>query len=160
MYPQMRGQDGTPVPPYRYQADVGSSQHLVPSQDISRHQVQDQPTLEVVQGVVDVEGDQDIVNTAEQMQLAERLFPAAPEPQEVVETDSDGWSLIDKVGAWNAFLCEYQVLEEVPAQHKRTWVRAWGTVLVRVQAADNGKELDRALMWLCFLPQALLRQAK
>ena len=33
-------------------------------------------------------------------------------------------------------------------------------MLERIQAAESGKELDRALMWLCFLPQALLRQAK
>ena len=41
-----------------------------------------------------------------------------------------------------------------------TWVSAWSTMLQRIQAAVSGRELDRALMWLCFLPQALLRQSK
>ena len=93
--------------------------------------------------------------------LEGRLHPEVPAPVDVnVDEDSDGWCQIDQVGAWESFLCEFQVLDEVPAQHRGTWVWAWGLVMQRIQAADSGKELDRALMWLCFLPQALLRQAK
>ena len=96
----------------------------------------------------------------ENISLADRIAPEVPVPIEVHEEDSDGWSLIERVGGWDSFLCEFQVLEEVPAQHKGTWVWAWATVLERMLAEDSGRGLDRALMWLCFLPQALLMQAK
>ena len=92
------------------------------------------------------------------MQVAERMHPVVPPPSEIAGEDSDGWCLIDKVGAWDSFLCEFQVLEEVPSQHEGAWTWAFSTVLERLQSADSPLELDRALMWLCFLPQALLRQ--
>ena len=112
--------------------------------------------------IVEEEVDQNRASSGngEQMELADRLQPEIPAPSDIIVEDSDGWSSIDRLGAWNAFLCEFQVLEEVPAQHKGMWVWAWATVLQRLQAADVGKEQDRALMWLCFLPQALLRKAK
>ena len=96
----------------------------------------------------------------ERMQVAERMNPAVPPPSEIAGEDSDGWCLIDKVGTWDSFLCLFQVLEEVPSQHKGAWTWAFSSVLERIQSADSPLELDRALMWLCFLPQALLRQGK
>ena len=77
-----------------------------------------------------------------------------------VSEDGQGWDLIDRVGGWNAILCEFPVREEVPYQHRVVWAWAWGEVLRRIQSANEGIELDRGLMWLMFLPQALLRQPK
>ena len=51
------------------------------------------------------------------------------------------------------------MMEEVPTQHEGAW--AWGEILERInRSEDNSKELDRGLMWLSFLPQALLRKSK
>ena len=111
-------------------------------------------------GTAEQVGNEEQNNEGEQILLADRLYPEVPVPRDVNEEDGDGWCLIDRVGAWDAMLCEFQVLEDIPAQHIGTWVWAWNTVLQRVQAADSGLELDRALMWLCFLPQSLLRHAK
>ena len=74
--------------------------------------------------------------------------------------DSDGWCFIDKIGGWNSYLCQFQVIEEVPAQHRETWTWAFSTILERIDSASSSTELDRGLMWLMFLPQALLRQTK
>ena len=74
-------------------------------------------------------------NEGEQMLLADRLYPEVPAPRDVDEEDADGWCMIDKVGAWDAMLCEFQVLEEIPAQHMGAWVWAWSTVLQSPYAA-------------------------
>ena len=130
--------------------------------EVDEEQVTGQQVSQEVSQQVHLDGDEDmderqehvITSEGEQMLLADRLNPEVPPPINTLEEDSDGWSAIDRGGDWNIFLCEFQVLEEVPAQHKGTWVWALGIVLQRIQAADTGKELDRALMWLCFLPQA------
>ena len=70
-----------------------------------------QETVEQVQAVRGAPGDR------EQGLLADRLNPTVPEPCAEVEEDADGWSMIDKVGGWDSFLCEFQVLEEIPSQH-------------------------------------------
>ena len=101
-----------------------------------------------------------VIFTGEKLSITDRLEPEVPAPHNSVENDSDGWSAIDRVGAWDAYLCEFQVLEEVPAQHRSMWARAWEIVLQKIQESDSGKNLDRGLMWLCFLPKGLLRQAK
>ena len=74
--------------------------------------------------------------------------------------DAEGWCLIDHIGAWQSFLCEFRVLEDVPAQHRSGWTWAWSYVLERILNAGTNLELNRALMWLLFLPQAFLRQPK
>ena len=94
--------------------------------------------------------------------LSERALPLVPEPSFAPSANPDpsGWDSIDRVGGWNALLTEFTTMEEIPQQHKQAWTWAWSEVLHRVMSAQEGKELDRALMWLCFLPQALLRQSK
>jgi hypothetical protein len=62
-------------------------------------------------------------------------------------------------GGWNAILSKFRVREEVPYQHRVVWAWAWGEVLRRIEC-KGGVELNRALMRLLFLPQALLRQPK
>ena len=64
------------------------------------------------------------------------------------------WGAIDSLGAWDSFLCKFPMLQEVPEQHKG----AWGEVLARWESAETEQETNRALMWLGFLPQALLRK--
>ena len=98
---------------------------------------------------------------SERGDLRDRLFPEIPPPvNRTVSEDANGWDLIDRVGGWNAILCQFPVMEEVPRQYRVIWSWAWGEVLGKIQAADEGKELDRGLMWLLFLSQSLLRQPK
>ena len=76
------------------------------------------------------------------------------------DPDPDGWASIDRVGGWDSLLTQFTTLDQVPHQHRQAWTWAWGEVLGRLQRAEEGRQLDRALMWLCFLPQALLRQVR
>ena len=71
---------------------------------------------------------------------------------------SPGWEAVDRLGAWQSFLCQFPVLQEVPEQHKGAWAGAWVEVLGRWERAETEEERDLALMWLGFLPQALLRR--
>ena len=63
---------------------------------------------------------------------------------------------MDRVGAWDSFLCEFRVLQFVPWQHRETWAWAWAEVLRRIQGAE-GQPLERGLKWLTLLSQLLLR---
>ena len=57
------------------------------------------------------------------------------------------------------FLCQFPLLQECPEQHKSAWARAHGYVLSRWRGATFSQhETDTALLWLGFLPQALLRK--
>ena len=67
-----------------------------------------------------------------------------PEPGVLTEFSQDGWTDIDSVGGWEAFLCEFNMLEYVPRQHQEVWAWAWGEVLRRIKGAE-GKEMERAL---------------
>ena len=49
---------------------------------------------------------------------------------------------------------------QVPAQNKAFWGWAWGEILQNIQSADSRKDLDRALMWLLFIPQGLCRKPR
>ena len=74
-------------------------------------------------------------------------------------TVSPGWAAIDSLGAWDSFLCRFLVLQEVPEQHKGAWAAARREVLMRWERAETELETNRALVWLGFLPQALLRKS-
>ena len=50
-------------------------------------------------------------------------------------------------------LNEFRLLEEIPEQHKSVWVWGMSEILRRLE-----EDPDCALMWFCFLPQALLRK--
>ena len=92
-----------------------------------------------------------------------RIRPEVPQPvlgQEAGDMDGGGWGAIDRVGGWNSLLTEFNMLQEVPYQHDEVWVWAWGHVLQKLHTAEGAQDTNRALMWLMFLPQALLREAK
>ena len=90
----------------------------------------------------------------EQLHLRDRVSPVVPPPGDI----GPGWLAIDRLGAWDSFLCRFPMLEEVPEQHKGAWAAAWGEVLTRWEQAESEIETTRALMWLGFLTQALLRK--
>ena len=92
----------------------------------------------------------------EQEEIGTRIRPIIPEsdPEAGREPDTDGWNAIGRVGAWRSMLNEFRMIEEVPEQHKRVWVWGFSEVLKRMEEDE-----ERALMWFCFLPQALLRKA-
>ena len=92
----------------------------------------------------------------ELLPLASRANPAVPCPAD--HQEGHGWTSIDRIGAWDSFLGRFPTLEEVPEQHKGAWAAAWGQVLTRWEGAEMEQERDRALMWLGFLSQALLRK--
>ena len=71
----------------------------------------------------------------------------------------DGWEAIDRIGAEAAFRVCCPMLQQVDTQHSSAWARAHGYVLRRWQEATTEEEVDRALMWLGFLPQALQRKS-
>ena len=98
------------------------------------------------------------IQDGERLLLEDRVSPAVPLPSLENATQKLGWVAIDTVGAWESFLCRFSVLEEVPQQHKGAWAAAWGHMLARWDGAETEKERDRALIWLGFLPQALLRR--
>ena len=89
-----------------------------------------------------------------------RVSPEIPGPRPPEHTEGDGWEAIDRIGAWDTYLSSFGVMEEVPSQHKASWVYAWGEVLSKEAAAETDIEKERALKWICFLSQALLRKPK
>ena len=103
-----------------------------------------------VRGLVEGEGED----------ITDRIRPVIPPPNPEAGSgiDIDGWAAIGRVGAWDAMLAEVQLLEAVPEQHKSVWVWAAAEVLRRLHSAGSEEEITQALMWWCFLPQALLRK--
>lgn len=90
-----------------------------------------------------------------------RVRPEIPGPERMmgdVEVDADGWAVIDCMGAWDCMLVKFAMLQEVPTQHQEVWVEAFSRVLQMIEDADDEQQMTRALKWLCFLPQALLRK--
>ena len=89
--------------------------------------------------------------------LLERVNPTipAPNPEVAAQVDASGWCKIAQLGST---LCQFPMLEECPSQHQKTFVSAWEEVLRRVEGAGSEEQLELALMWLLFLPQALLRK--
>ena len=93
----------------------------------------------------------------ELFQLAHRALPDLPPP--VPEAgEENGWHAIHRLGALNSFLCKFSLLQDCPEQHKSAWARAHGHVLQKWREAFTQEEIDTALLWLGFLPQALLRK--
>ena len=94
--------------------------------------------------------------------VEERSQPDIPEPDPTMARvpDSDGWSLIARLGPLSSFLTCFPVLEEVPEQHHQAWVMALGEVLRRWRAATTEEETTLALSWFLFLAQGLLRRPR
>ena len=65
---------------------------------------------------------------------------------------------INRLGGWKTFLVNFQLLEEVPSQHKGAWCTAWKESLVMYKNAKTTFEANTALMWMSFWPQGLLRK--
>ena len=123
---------------------IGPEQQLLPA-----NQLQPLPAQPTQQGreVRGVDPNQE--------EIGHRIRPVIPEPdQEAGRTpEEDGWKAIGRVGAWRAMLNKFQMLEEVPEQHKGVWVWGFSDILRRMEEDE-----ERALMWFCFLPQAPLRK--
>ena len=94
--------------------------------------------------------------------LADRLDAQVPGPRPLQPDDGvmGGWESIDRLGAWECYLSIFTTMEEVPHQYKAGWSMAWATVLEREAAAVTDLQQERALKWLCFLSQRLLRMAR
>ena len=110
-------------------------------------------------GEEQVEGDRGVEDGSEYGDLTARLNPEVPLPRITLagEEWQDGWHYIDKLGAWDCFLCMFNVIQEIPHQFQAMWSSAWATVLEREAAAESDLAKERALKWLCFLSQGLLR---
>ena len=105
--------------------------------------------------------DQQLGGPAQGELLQTRVRPEIPGPERMmgdVEVDADGWAVIDCMGAWDCMLVKFAMLQEVPTQHQEVWVEAFSRVLQMIEDADDEQQMTRALKWLCFLPQALLRK--
>ena len=89
-----------------------------------------------------------------------RCQPHIPQgdPTATRSPDSDGWSFIVKLGAYECFLTCFSSLQEVPNQHEEAWAEAVAEVLRRRERAISDLETRLALCWWLFLPQALLRR--
>ena len=97
----------------------------------------------------------------ETLDLSGRVNPVIPGPLDQIRQDEEGWGEIDRLGAWDCALSPFQAIEEVPAQHREVWALAMDRVHRRVwEAQEDCEELDRALKWWFFLPQALCRRAQ
>ena len=93
--------------------------------------------------------------------LRDRISPDIPPPRLPPAGDSDiEWAQIDRIGGWKAIISPFGAIDQIPAQHKAVWAWAWGAILVKVQSAVSDLDLDRALMWFLFLPQALCRNPR
>jgi len=96
----------------------------------------------------------------DQFDISDRMDPTVPGPVEITGIDVDGWMMIDTLGAWECVLSKFSAMEEIPSQHKEIWASAVDRVLRKIsEAQDEGDDLNRALKWWLFLPQALCRQA-
>ena len=92
--------------------------------------------------------------------LEHRFDPEVPTPIEGKTVDADGWGEIDQLSGWDCVLSSFPAIEEIPAQHRETWAHAIDTVLRKLsEAQEEGEDLNRALKWWFFLPQALCRKA-
>ena len=82
-----------------------------------------------------------------------------PGPRETQpgEDWQDGWHMIDKLGAQECFSCIFSTVQDVPGDFQMIWTQAWAVVLRREAEAETSLAKERALKWLCFLSQGLLR---
>ena len=125
-----------------------------PRRDVEGERVEEE------QEVVEQEEEEVVVQEELQLEelfhLAHRVLPDLPPSNPEA---GDGWQAINRLGALKSFLCQFPLLQECPEQHKSAWAKAHGYVLQKWRAALTKEEVDTALLWMGFLPQALLRKA-
>ena len=130
--------------------------------DIAIERLLNQETLSHVEGAVEVaveEGGQEGVG--DRVLLQPFFRPLVPQGQASAGVeDADGWSSVDQLGAMDCLLCSSGMLIDVPEQHEAVWVSAWVKVLRKWSEADSEEDVTRALKWLLFLPQGLLRRPR
>ena len=92
--------------------------------------------------------------------ISGRCRPRIPQgdPTATRAPDSDGWSFIAKLGAYECFLTCFPSLQEVPNQHEEAFAEAVAEVLRRRERAISDLVTRLALCWWLFLPQVLLRR--
>lgn len=66
------------------------------------------------------------------------------------------WGSVVRVGAWAAVASSVALVKCVPEVWKPAWGEGFAFVLAQVEAACTELELRVALLWLLFLPQAVL----
>ena len=89
------------------------------------------------------------------------INPIVPGPvPDNIPGHSDGWDMIDMLGAWECGLSHFRTLEFVPFQHREKWARAQAIILRRVLEATTEQEQSRALKWWLLSPQVFLREPK
>ena len=78
------------------------------------------------------------------------MDPQVPGPRLSTGLEPDGWDQIDRVGAWDSFLCEFRLLQFVLWQQRETWALACAEVFRKIQGAPDqkGLPLERGLKWL------------
>ena len=90
------------------------------------------------------------------------LDPEVPKklPWDPSQEEGERWSAIDRLSPWDCLFSLFGALDEVPRQHRPVFGWAYGVVLERLERAavsQSEEEEERALKWLLFLSQALLR---
>ena len=106
-------------------------------------------------------------DVSEKFPLLDRIDPILPPPltgsmdgYSARDTYADGFAYIDQLSAMECVLSPFQAMDEVPKQHREVFARAMEKILTRLsENQEDGEELDRALKWWFFIPQALLRKA-
>ena len=123
--------------------------------------VEEQVEAPITQGVGGEQAVGAVVEEEEEgmLPLAAFLDPDIPgaEPFGVYQEMGEGWCAIDRLTPEQCFFSTHSSMEEVPRQHRHHWAWAWGIVLERISNSTTDKERERALKWLLFLSQALLR---
>ena len=133
----------------------------VANQDGGRQQDAGGENQENVDGVQEVEGAAGHPPQGDgRVLLHPYLQPHVPGPSPDPAVDGRGWSSIDSLGALESLLCQFGMLAEVPFQFEAGWRKAWETALLSWEQAETELEETRALKWMMFLPQALLRRPR
>lgn len=104
----------------------------------------------------------------EKLSLLDRVKPTMPgsltttmDGYNALGTYADGFEHIDQLSAMECVLSPFQAMDEVPKQYREVFAKAMETILGRVyENQEEGEELNRALKWWFFIPQALLRRPR
>ena len=123
--------------------------------DLDQEEVEQEPGIEeeVVNNEVERQDDNDFGNLTERME-APLPGPRVTQPE---DESPDGWHLIDMLGVEDCFHCSFSTMQDVPSEFQMTWTHAWATVLRREVEAESDLAKERALKWMAFLSQGLLR---